>query len=134
MIGRVLALLATVTTFAFAGSVTVAWDPSPTPAVSCRLYASPLLLTETNLIDAPVRLNMGTNLTASIVFTNSGRWNLVATAVNTNGVESAPSNQLSIEVPAPPASLRTLAVEHTLDISKTNGWQDLGFFRLRLGP
>lgn len=118
-----------------AGSVTVAWTASPSPDVgSYRLYAARDSLTQTNLAAAPVRVNVGTNLSATIQFTNTGTWHLVATAVSTNHIESEPSNQLTIEVPAPAHSLRTLAVEHTLDLSNTNGWQDVGFFRIRIEP
>lgn len=128
-------ILATWHVTADAGRVTVAWTASPsTNVASYRLYFSRLELTETNLATAAARVNVGTNLTASLVFTDAGTWHLVATAATADGVESAPSNQLTIEVPAPASSLRTVAVEATLDLSQTNGWHDVGLFRLRIGP
>jgi hypothetical protein len=114
-----------------AGRVTVAWDPSPTTNVTYRLYASPSPLAETNLATAAVKVDTGTNRTAELVFTNAARWHIVATA-RLDGVESEPSNQLTIEVPQPGASLRTVAVEATLDLSQQ--FQDAGFFRLRIAP
>lgn len=115
-----------------AGQVRVAWEASPSTNVTAYvLYAHTNTLTETNLINAAVRVSVGTNLSASVLFTNTGRWHLVATARDASGVESEPSNQLVLSVPNAPAALATVAVEHTLSVSGSE-WKDVGFFRLRI--
>lgn len=122
---------------ATAGQVRVAWSPSPDDRgtnLTYVLYAASAPLVKTNLHAAPVRLNVGTNLTAGVLFTNSGRWYLRVTALDVSGVESEPSNEVAVEVPAPPRDARTLALQYTFDLATTNGWQTAGSLFLRLQP
>ena len=116
----------------FAGSVTLAWDASPSPGVSNYvLYAHTNSLSSgTNLNAALVKVNAGTNLTASVAGLNPpATWYFVATA-QAGGIQSDPSNQLIVQVPANPTNARVLAVQYA-DLNITN-WTDVGFFRLRI--
>lgn len=135
---RITALAICLFTFAaHAGTVRVAWSPSPDAAsepITYAIYAHTNVLSETNLNSAVLRIDAGVSLSAMLSFTNAARWHLVVTAVDANYVESAPSNMLTLEVPAPPAGLRTVVVEHTIDLSTSTGWQDVGYFRLKLTP
>jgi hypothetical protein len=111
-----------------AGGVNLAWNASPTPAVTYVLYAHTNDLTATNLSSAIVRLNIGTNLTATVEALKAGQWCFVATA-KLNGVESDPSNSLIVEVPEPPSNMRTVVLQYSGTLTN---FYDVGFFRLRL--
>lgn len=115
------------------GTVTLAWDPSPTTGVSYRLYAHTNSLTSTNATaGATVRLDAGTNTTATLAALTPARWHFVATAVK-DKLESVPSPELIAEMAAPPAALRTVTLQFNATVTGTN-WLDAGFFRIRFGP
>ena len=106
-----------------AGQVQLAWDASPTPGVTNYV----LNVTQgTNT----ARVNVGPALTAEIE-TTQGVYSVFCTAQK-DGVESEPSNTVIFEVPAPPSNARIVAVEHSITL--TNGWNDVGFFRLKFTP
>lgn len=115
---------------AFAGEVTLAWDASPSPAVTNYvLYAHTNSLSATNLASATVKVNAGTNLTALVENLRPPvTWYFVATAV-AGGVQSDPSNQLIVQVPPPPANARVVAVQFGITLTNLT---DVGFFRLRI--
>lgn len=119
---------------AFAQQFGLAWDPSPTPQVTYRLYCHTNSLADTNLAPAVLRLNVGTNTTARLAEVAPGLWFYRVTAVATNAVESIPSNEVAVFVPAPPPGLRLVVEANALDLSQASGWTNLGFFRLRLQP
>lgn len=125
-----LALLLATASAAHCGSLKLAWDPSPTPGVTYRIYAhnSPI---GTNLAPAVVKLDAGTNLTAQVSNLAPGQWHFVATAVK-EGIESEPSNELATEVPAKPANMRTVTLQWSATVTGTN-WLDAGFFRVKFG-
>ena len=112
-----------------ASNVRLAWNGSVTPGVTNYvLYAHTNALTATNLSSALVRVDVGTNLTATVEGLNPGQWCFVATA-RLNGVESDPSNSLTVEVPGPPANMRLVVVQYGGTLTN---FYDVGFFRLRL--
>lgn len=113
---------------AAAQEVKLAWDASATSGAIYVIYASTNSLSVTNLASANVRLSVGTNLTATAQDIKAGRWWFAAAAV-ANGVESLPSNILIVDVPAPPAAMRTVVVQYSGTLSN---FYDVGFFRLRL--
>lgn len=127
------ALILVTASVAYAGRGNFAWTPSPsTGAVTYVLYAHTNSLVEATLPAAAVRAQTGTNLAAAILFTNAGRWYLRVTA-RLDKIESEPSHELVVVVPAGPGSIGTVVIEHTLDVPGTN-WTDVGFFRLRINP
>ncbi len=79
--------------------LTLAWDPSPSAAVSgYRLYYG------TNTRSYQFVTNAGLVLTQSVVLPHRGRWFFAATAYDTNGLESDFSSEVSWESrPLPPA-------------------------------
>lgn len=113
-----------------AGDVTVAWDASPTPGVTNYvLYAHTNLLTATNLASAVVKVNCGTNLSASIEDLHPpSQWYLAATAA-AGGVQSDLSNVLIVQVPVTPPNARVVAIQYGITLSN---FVDAGFFRLRI--
>lgn len=114
----------------FAGEVQLAWDASPSPGITNYiLYAHTNALTKTNLSTAVVKVSAGTNTTASLDNLATGTWWLTVTA-SKGGVQSDPSNILIIDVPQPPAQMRSVVIQYSATL--TNGFNDLGFFRLRI--
>jgi hypothetical protein len=112
-----------------AQTVRLAWDPSPSPGVTNYvLYASTNELSATNLMTATTNLPCGTNLTATVTDLSAGNWWFVATAW-AGGVESLPSNVLQVQVPTPPANMRTVVLQYSGTLSN---FYDVGFFKLRL--
>jgi len=112
-----------------ASDIKLAWDASPTTGVpNYVLYASTNILSATNLTSATVRLNVGTNLTATVERIQAGQWSFAATAMK-DGLESDPSNILIADVPQPPARMRTVVVQYSGTLTN---FYDVGFFRLRL--
>jgi hypothetical protein len=111
---------------------TLAWSPSPTPAVNYRLYAHTNSSYLTNLSLATVKLDAGTNLTATVRDLSGGAWRFVATAY-VSSLESVPSNELIVNVPSPPANLGTVVLQFNASVTGTN-WLDAGFFRIKFGP
>lgn len=106
-----------------AADVRLTWNPSPSPgitnyAVYCKL-ASPA----TNFV-----VNVGTNLTCTLADLKPGIWTFYATA-GKDGIESPPSNLLTVEMAQPPEGMRTLVVQYSATLTN---WQDVGFFKLRV--
>jgi len=119
---------------ALASPVTLQWSPSPDASVTgYYLYAGTNSFTGTNQPPPLVKVFTGTNRTATVECTNAATWYFVATACDSNRVESAFSRELMVQFVRPPADVYTLAVEHTLDLSASN-WTDVGFLRLKLSP
>ena len=81
--------------------VKLAWDASASPGVvSYRIHYG------TNAGNYSFVTNAGLVRTQTVVLPRTGRWFFAATAVDTNGVESAFSNEVQWEwKPAPPALL-----------------------------
>lgn len=72
-----------------AQSVTLAWDASPSPGVvNYRIYFG------TNAGSYQFVTNAGLVLTQRVVLPHTGRWFFVATAMDTNGMESSFSNEV----------------------------------------
>ena len=121
-----------------AGHLTVAFNPSPgltdggTNGVGYWLYGQTNNFDPLCLADSPLKLNLGTNTQASFYTTNSAAWWFAVTAYS-NGLESDVSNILPVNFPPMPATLAVLVPQYIQTLSATN-WQDLGFFRVKLGP
>lgn len=112
-----------------AGEIKLAWDASPSTNVTGYiLYAGTNNPALTNVAE---RINTGTNQTISVSFAKSGSWFFWVTAHDDLRVESLPSNILQVQVPEPPANLRTIVIEATVDLSSTN-WTEKAFLRLKL--
>ena len=107
----------------------LAWDASATPGCEYVLYASTNELTQETYRDATVRVPCETNLTATIEGIAVGQWRFCATAIK-DGVESDLSNVVVTEIPAAPGTMRTVILQYTDTV--TNGWMDVGFFRVLL--
>lgn len=85
-------------TLIHAQSVTLSWDPSPTPNVVCyRIYFGTSSRNYSGFTDA------GLALKQTVALPHSGRWFFAATAVGADGCESDFSNEVQWEAkPAPP--------------------------------
>jgi len=82
-------------------SITLAWNPDADPSVAG--YA---LYYGTASHDYSTRIDAGTNITASVSNLLQGpTYYFAATAYDTNGVESPPSNEVSYNVPVTTGSL-----------------------------
>lgn len=120
-------------------ALTLAWDPSATATertnITYRLYAN---------LGGTLPYDARTNATSILHVTNAtraevavirpGTWHFTVTAVDVN-VESGFSNEVIHEQPAAPdapKSLRSVTVEYTPTLP--GGWQDVGFFRVRIQP
>lgn len=105
----------------YGGEIKLAWDASPTPGVTnYMLVAHTNATAVTNYSMATVRVNLGTNLTATITDLAVGQWHLFVTA-GKGGLVSDPSNVLVVEMPRPPANLRTVTVQYGASLeSMTN--------------
>lgn len=118
----------------WAGNLALAFSPSPSTNV-----AGYYLYGQTNGFDvakansAPIKLNLGTNTQVSFTTTNSTSWWFAATAYLTNGLESDFSNILPVQFPPGPTNLAVLVPQYIATLTATN-WQDIGFFRVRIGP
>lgn len=114
---------------AMGAEIRLAWTASPSTNVTgYMLYAGTNSPSITNVAE---RINAGTNQIIAISFVKSGSWFFWVTAHDSNGVESEPSSTLQVQVPDPPANLRTVLVEATIDLSSTN-WAEKAFLRLRI--
>lgn len=112
-----------------ASDVNLAWDASLSAGTTNYvLYAHTNSFPVANRFSAIVRLNVGTNLTARVEALTPGRWAFAVTAMM-NGLESDLSNILVVEVPTPPANMRTVVVQYSGTLTN---FYDVGFFRLRL--
>jgi hypothetical protein len=92
-------------------SVTLAWDPSPSSGIAgYRLHYGTSSGTHPNII------NVGNVTTATVSRLTAGqKYYFVATAYNAVGLESPPSNEVSVTVAANPPAATT--VWHHIDIS-----------------
>ena len=81
-----------------AQSVTLGWNPSPSPGVcDYRIYYGP------SSRAYPFVTNCGLKLKQTVALPHTGRWFFAATVTDTNGVESDFSNEVEWEArPAPP--------------------------------
>ena len=127
-VAAVVGLLALVS-MARGQSVTLAWDASPDDSPTNRLFYR--LYAGTNGAVALTNLNVGTNLSATVDRLTPGMWRFWATAVTSNGVESLPSNLVIQQVPATPLLMRTITLQYAFALTN-GGFQDVGFFRLKL--
>jgi len=105
---------------AHAGTVRLAWDPSPTPGCTYVLYAEQ----GTN----SVRVDVGDRLAVDLEDLPAGVWSFWATAER-GGVESDPSGVVTVEVPRQPEGMRTVAIDYGPTITNLG---DTAFFRLRI--
>lgn len=104
------------------------WNPSTSLGVTNYVvYASTNVLTSSNLYDRAARLNVGTNLTATIQNIRTGSWWFTVTAMS-NGLESDCSNIINVNVPVAPQNLRTIVIQYDGTLSN---FYDVGFFKLR---
>jgi hypothetical protein len=133
---KIILLLTLAINSCLAGTVTLQWDASvSTNVAGYKLFASTNLLNNTNYTKANVIVDVGTNLIASVSTDKVGTWYFGAVAYGysgTNKVESNLSNILPLTWPAPPANAVMLVPQYIETLGSTN-WQDLGFFRLKLG-
>ena len=92
-------------------TITLAWDPSPTAGVQkYSLYFSQSTNLWTHVKET------GLTLQATVGLPMLGKWFFIATATDTNGLESLPSNMLTYEVkadPQKPDGLKILSVVST---------------------
>lgn len=88
-------------------TVTFAWNPSPSAGIKkYYLYFSQSTNEWTHVKDA------GLETQATVGLPALGKWYFIATAMNTNGIESVPSNIVSYDVlpgPAGPSGMRILS-------------------------
>ncbi len=92
-------------------TITFAWNASTSPGIKKYfLYFSQSTNEWTHVKDA------GLELQATVGLPALGKWYFIATALNTNGIESLPSNMLSFDVlpePNGPSGLKILSVVST---------------------
>jgi len=92
-------------------TITLAWNPSPTAGIQkYSLYFSQSTNAWTHVKET------GLTLQATVGLPTLGRWFFIATATDTNGLESLPSNILTYEVkadPQKPDGLKILSVVST---------------------
>jgi len=122
---------------ATAQSLKIAWDASPSALIEpigYRFYAGTNAITEANKTNAIVRINAGTNTTATITNVIPATWYMRATAYSfSNNLESVLSDQLVVNFPTyRPENLRTVILQWNATVTGTN-WIDTGFFRIKFG-
>jgi len=89
-------------------SITLGWEPSPSPNIKeYKLYFSkdPNVWTHVK--------SVGLSLQTTVELSEPGVWYFIATAVDSNNLESLPSNTLSYTSPASPVApqgMKLLAV------------------------
>jgi len=113
----------------FAGEVKLAWTASPSTNVTAYLLRAAKQTMTTNAPPAVV-VNVGTNLTATLVSTNAGRWYVDCRARDALGLQSKSSNELILDIPESPGQLRVVVLQATATL--TNGFSDVGFFRVEI--
>lgn len=117
--------------FLYAGSLRLAWDPSPSLNVTgYTLYATtnaPGSVTN----DVPVATVVGNHLTVLLDQLKPGKYYFWVTATTTEGQESSPSNFVMVEAPKPPENVHTVIVQMSDEITFSN-LVNTAFFRLRL--
>lgn len=115
-----------------AADIPLAWDvPLASDGLSGYfLYAATNAITATNFHSAQIRLPIP--LTNGVVLTSikPGTYWFTVTAVQTNTLESDPSNILVAQVPNPPPNLRTVTLQYSNTLTN---WQDTGYFRVKIG-
>lgn len=88
-------------------TVTMAWAPSPTSGIKeYRLYFGK----DTNVWSHMT--SAGLNMQATVELPSIGRWYFIATATDTNGLQSLPSNIVVYDVsdaPSPPDGMQLLS-------------------------
>lgn len=94
-----------------AGSVRMSWDASTTPGVTYRIYAHTNKLTESNLTNAVIQLDTGTNRVVQIDDLQQDFWWFAVTAIK-DELESAPSNIIVSELPNEPKQSRAGSSRH----------------------
>lgn len=107
-----------------ASQVSLAWEPSPDADVTAyRLYWGGAAGTWTN----HHALGNVTNAVFSDL-TPGGRYYFVVTALNTAGLESDPSNEVSYSVPTKPRPPGELQITQTLQTatSPAGPWREIG--------
>lgn len=138
-------------TSVWATDIQLAWDASPTSNVTYIIYGTTNMMSSTNLHSSQIKLDVGTNQTVLIRDMKPAMWTFAATAARatvntnfqtlilgqptliTNTIESDPSNFLMLEMPQPPANMRTLVIQVNATLVGTN-WFDAGFFKLKIMP
>lgn len=101
------------------------------------IYGSPFNLNNANRWTAPIRADCGTNLIWSLTPTNTvtNTWFFAVAAYYgsaTNGIESELTTPIPVRWPPPPQNVVVLIPQYNTTLLKTN-WQDIGFFRIKLG-
>lgn len=111
-----------------AAEVRLTWSSSPSPAVTgYYVYAF-----TNSIADKPaIKIDVGTNLIASVESLRPGIWTFTATAYTAEKIESDFATPITTEVPPSPAQMRTITLQYNTDLSSTN-WQDAGFFRVKI--
>jgi len=109
-----------------ASEIKFAWNASPSIGVTnYNFYASTNGLSLTNFVS---RLPVGTNCTATVSDLTPGVWQFSVTAMR-DGAQSDFCNILTIEIPEPPARMRTVILQFSGTLTN---FFDVGFFKLRL--
>lgn len=122
--------LALTSSLAHAASVRLTWNASPAPVSGYYVYG--FTNATFNVTNVPaLKVDVKTNLIAEVSELNPGIWTFAATAYDANKVESDFSNTVTVEVPQPPAFMRTIALQYSAQLPSTN-WQDTGFFRIKI--
>jgi hypothetical protein len=121
-------------------SLVLAWDPPTTAEVrtntTYRIYANlGGQLSFAVRSNATAIINVGPRITqAEFSQLQPGKWYFYATALDA-GLESSYSNELIHEQPGEPSNprnLRSMAIEYSPTLP--GGWQEVGFFRIRISP
>ncbi len=105
----------------------LAFDPSPTSGVTNYVMYSAV---GTAPLGNPV--NLGTNTALTFTFTTNGIFRFAFTAMK-GGLESDLSSILTLDVPKPPANLRTVVLQVNANLS-SGAWTNIGFFRVQILP
>jgi len=120
---------------AFGETIRLAWDYPTNEAnkVTFRLYAN-TNVAPASLTNWLVKLDAGTNQTATVSNASPGLWFFAATAVSkAGGIESVRSDVLTVEITEKPTNLRTVILQWNATVNGTN-WLDVGFFKIKFGP
>lgn len=127
---KILLILLLASLSVLAQEVRFGWDASPTIGVTNYvLMAHTNSYPTTNYTDATVKIGVGTNLTAKVTDLATGRWYFWAVAQK-DGVASDPSNVVAVEVPLPPAGMRTISVQYGATL--VGGMTNLIYFKLHV--
>ena len=109
-----------------AAEIQFAWNPSPSMGVTNYMFYS---CTNTlSLTNYTSRIPVGLSCTATITDLAPGIWQFSLTAMR-DGIQSDFCNILTLEVPAPPAQMRTIVLQFSGTLTN---FYDVGFFKLRI--